>query len=203
MSNRHIVLYHAHPSRSSSVVQLLEELGADYRIEPLRWDSGDHLKPEFLAINPLGKVPTIVHGSAVITEQVAIYLYLADLYAEAGLAPAIGDELRGPYLRWMAIYGSSFEPALVDRALKRDPGGRAMSPYGSFDAVWALLEQQLAAGPWLLGAKFCAVDVLWGNALGWMRKFGLLPDSERIDAYVAQVKARPAAQRALDKQPSA
>ena len=88
--------------------------------------------PEFRAVNPLGKVPTIRHGDAVLTEQVAISIYLADLFPEAGLAPAIGDSLRGPYLRWLVYYAASFEPAVVDKSLKREPVAYLQSPYGAY-----------------------------------------------------------------------
>ena len=85
-------------------------------------NTGTQRQPDYLAINPMGKVPAIKHGDALITEQVAIYLYMADLYPEAGLAPAIGDADRGPYLRWMAYYSACFEPAIYDRSQKREPG---------------------------------------------------------------------------------
>jgi glutathione S-transferase len=106
MNSRQITLYHAARSRSSGAVALLEALGADYRMQVLDLKAGANLAPAYLAINPMGKVPAIVHNGALVTEQVAIYLYLADLYPEAGLAPPIGDALRGPYQRWMAFYGA-------------------------------------------------------------------------------------------------
>ena len=114
-NTRHVTLFHSPNSRSGSALVLLEELGADYELKVLNLKTGEQRQPAYLAVNPMGKVPAIRHGDAVVTEQVAVYLYLADLYPEAGLAPAIGDPLRGPYLRWMAFYGSSFEPALMDR----------------------------------------------------------------------------------------
>lgn len=129
------------------------------------------------------------------TEQVAIYLYLADQFPEAGLAPAIGDPLRGPYLRWLAFYGSSFEPAAVDRALKREPGPAAMSPYGDFDTVIDTVARQLATGPHLLGERFTAADVLWGTALDWMITFNIVPPRPEFTGYVQRFKARPAVVR--------
>jgi glutathione S-transferase len=193
-----ITLYHAAPSRSSGTLTLLEELGLPYEIHRLDFKAGDSHKPEFLAINPLGKVPAIVHDGAVITEQVALTIYLADLAPEAGLAPPVGDPLRGPYLRWIAFYGSSFEPALVDRALKRDAGGQAMSPYGSFEAVVGALDAQLAKGPYLLGERFTAADVLWGGALAWTTGFGLIEKTPVIAAYLGRVLSRPAFARAKE-----
>src|SRR5437899_11128076 len=161
--------------------------------------AGEQRGAEYLAINPMGKVPAIKHGEAVITEQVAVFLYLADLYADAGLAPAIGDPLRGPYLRWMVYYGTCFEPALVDRAQQREPAPPAMSPYGDFDTMLQTLTDQLAKGPYLLGERFTAADVLWGTALTWTTMFGLLPASPRIQAYIDRVNARPAVARVQAK----
>jgi len=191
-----LTLYHAAPSRSSGVLILLDELGADYRIQLLDIQAGDQHKADYLAINPLGKVPAVRHGDAVVTEQVAIYVYLADLHPKARLAPAIGDPLRGPYLRWVAFYGSCFEPALVDRSMKREPAARAISPYADFDTMLGALLAQLEAGPWLLGERFSAADVLWGSALGWTTRFQLLPMAPAIERYLARFDARPAVQRA-------
>src|SRR5579859_88724 len=96
-----ITLFHAPQTRSAGVFTLLEELGAPYELQVLNMKAGEQRRPGYMTINPLGKVPAIRHRGAVVTEQVAIYLYLADLFPEAGLAPAIGDARRGPYLRWM------------------------------------------------------------------------------------------------------
>jgi glutathione S-transferase len=122
---------------------------------------------------------------------VAIFLYLADLFPDAGLAPAIGDPLRGPYLRWMVFYAACYEPGLIDRAVKREPAPVAMSPYGDFDAVMGALLGQLAAGPYLLGETISAADILWGLALRWGTMFGLLPENPLIAAYVARITQRP------------
>ncbi|MCJ2034677.1 glutathione S-transferase family protein [Methylobacterium sp. J-068] len=173
---------------------LLEELGAPHRLSVVDLKGGKARDPAYLALNPLGKVPVLRHGEALVTEQAAIYLYLADLFPKAGLAPAIGDPLRGPYLRWMVFYGSSFEPAVVDRALQREPGPRAMSPYGDFDAVLSTIVEALTPGPYLLGERFTAADVLWGAALGWTTSFKLVPEEPAIVAYLKRVQARPAVQ---------
>ena len=164
---RHVTLYHSPQSRSTAALTLLEELGADYELHVLDQKKGEQRKAEYLAVNPMGKVPAIRHGEAVVTEQVAVFLYLADLYADAGLAPAIGDPLRGPYLRWIVFYGSSFEPAIVDRSMKREPAPPSTSPYGDYDTMLSTLAGQLARGPWILGERFSAADVLWGTALTW------------------------------------
>lgn len=193
-----LVLYHASPSRSSGTLFLLEEAGLPYEIRLLDLKKGETHTPEFLAINPLGKVPTLVHDGAVITEQAAVTIYLGDLAADKGLAPALGAPLRGPYLRWIAFYGASYEPALIDKALKRDPGGQAMSPYGSYEAVIGALNTQLEKGPYLLGEHFTAADALWGSALAWTTAFGLVEKTPAITTYLERVTARPAFKRAKE-----
>ena len=189
MNSRQITLYHAARSRSSGAVALLEALGADYRMQVLDLKAGANLAPAYLAINPMGKVPAIVHNGALVTEQVAIYLYLADLYPEAGLAPPIGDALRGPYLRWMAFYGACFEPAMIDKAMHREPPPRLMSPYNDAETVLQVIEAQLAQGPYLLGETMSAADVLWGNALAWTTAFGLVQPAPATADYIARMSA--------------
>ena len=196
MSTRHVTFFHAPQSRSAGALVLLEELGADYALHVLNLKQGEQRKAEYLRVNPMGKVPAIVHDGALVTEQGAVYAYLADLYPEAGITPAIGDPLRGPYLRWLFYYGSSFEPALIDKSMKRDPAPPSTSPYGDYDTMLKTLGDQLATGPWLLGERFTAADVLWGTALRWTTMFKLVPETPAIAAYVARVAARPAAARA-------
>ena len=193
-----ITLYHSPQTRSTGAMVLVEELGADVDTVVLDMKAGENRAPAFLAVNPLGKVPALLDGDALVTEQVAIFLFLADRFPERGLAPPIGDPLRGPYLRWMAFYGSSFEPACVDRAMKREPGMRAMSPYGDFDAVLQAVKVQLARGPWMLGERFSALDVLWGGALGWMTAFGIVGKTPVIADYVERVADRPASRKLRD-----
>ncbi len=195
IASRKVTFFHSPNTRSTGTRILLEELHADYELHVLDMKAGDQRKPDYLAVNPMGKVPAIRHGDALVTEQAAVFIYLADLYSEAGLAPGIGDPLRGPYLRWMVYYGSCFEPALIDRSQKRDPAPPSTSPYGDYDTMLKTLTDNLARGPWMLGERFSAADVLWGTALGWTTKFGLVPHTPVIDDYVARVAARPAAVR--------
>ncbi len=191
-----LTLFHSPNTRSSGALILLEELGADYQLSVLNMKAGEQRQAAYLAINPMGKVPAVVHKGALIAEQVAVFLYLADLFPGAGLAPAIGDPLRGPYLRWMAFYGSCYEPAVIDRSMKRDPAAPSTSPYGDFDSMFKVLTDQLARGTYLLGEKFLAVDVLWGTALTWTTMFGLAPQTPVTRAYMDRVNARPAVAKA-------
>ena len=187
-----IVFFHAPNTRSSGTRILLEELGAPHELRIVNMKAGEQRKPAFLAVNPMGKVPAILHRGELVTEQVAIFIYLADLFPKAGLAPALDDRLRGPYLRWMAYYGSSFEPAVVDRALKREPGPLNMVPYGDYDTMLRTVTDQLAKGPYLLGERMTAADVLWGTALRWTTMFKLVPEMPVIMDYVKRMTGRPA-----------
>ena len=190
-ADRGITFFHSPRTRSSGTLLLLEELGAPFELKVLDMKAGEQRQPGYLKVNPMGKVPAILHGDALVTEQVAIHLYLADLFPQAGLAPALDDPLRGPYLRWMVFYAACFEPALVDRALQREPGRPSMSPYGDFDTMLGTLVAQLAQGPWLLGERFTAADVLWGTSLTWTTGFKLLPERPEISAYIDRFNARP------------
>jgi glutathione S-transferase len=196
MSKPRVTFFHAPQSRSRGARALLEELGAEYDLHVLDLKAGDSRQPAYLAVNPMGKVPAVRHGDALVTEQPAVFLYLADLYPEAGLAPPIGDPLRGPYLRWMVYYGSCFEPAVVDKSMQREPAPPSVCPYGDYDTMLKTLTDQLEHGPWLLGDTFSAADVLWGMALNWTVMFKLVPELPVIRAYVDRVLARPAMQRA-------
>jgi len=195
-TDRKIIFYHSPQSRSAGTLFLLEELGADYELRTLDLKKNEQRGSDYLGVNPMGKVPAIVHNGALVTEQGAVYAYLADLYADAGITPAIGDPLRGPYLRWLFFYGSSYEPALIDRSMKREPAPPSTSPYGDYDTMLKTLWDQLGDGPYLLGDRFTAADVLWGTALRWTTMFKLVPETPAVKAYIERVTSRPAALRA-------
>ena len=190
-----ITLFHSPNARSSAAMILLEELGAPYELHTLNMKAGEQREAAYLAINPMGKVPAIKHGTTIVTEQVAIFIYLADLFHAAGLAPSITDPQRGSYLRWLVLYGSCFEPAVVDRAMQREPGRPSTMPYGDFETMFGTLVKQLEQGPYFLGKRFSAADILWGSALKLMTQWKLVPDLPVITAYVERVTSRPPFER--------
>lgn len=193
-----VVFFHAPYSRSGITRAMLEELGAPYDLVALNLKAGEQRTPDYLAINPMGKVPAIRHEDVLITEQPAILMYLADLYPEKNLVPSMGDPLRGAYLRWMVFYGSCFEPAMMDFSQKREPVPPMQCGYGDYDSVMQVLAAQLKPGPWLLGERFSAADVLWGGALNYGLMFKLVPDWPVFRDYAQRVQARPAIRRAVE-----
>jgi glutathione S-transferase len=194
-----VTLFHSPNSRSAGALTLLEELGIPYKLHVLNMHVSEQRDPAYLAINPMGKVPAIKHGDVLVTEQVAIFIYLPDAFPQAGLEPPIGDPLRGPYLRWLVYYGSCFEPAVVDKAMKREPAMPRMNPYGDFDTMLKTLLDQLRKGPYILGDRFSAADVLWGTALTWTTSFNLVPSGPEIRDYLARWQARPSFARVKAK----
>jgi glutathione S-transferase len=190
-SSSRITLYYSPQTRATGARVLLEELGAPYDLHVLNMKAGEQRQPDYLAINPLGKVPAIRHGEALVTEQVAVFIYLADLFPQAGLTPALDDPRRGPYLRWIAYYGSSFEPALIDKFMKREAAPVGQSPYADYDTMLSTLESQLDKGPYLLGEKMTAADILWGIAFNWTMMFGIVPRKDVFVDYAERITSRP------------
>lgn len=190
-----ITLHYSPQTRATGTRVLLEELDAPHDLHVLNMKAGEQRQPAYRAINPLGKVPAISHRGAIVTEQVAITIYLADLFPQAGLAPGAHDCRRGPYLRWIAYYGSSFEPALIDKFMNREPAPPAQSPYSDYDTMLGALRAQLEQGPYLLGEQMTAADILWGIALGLTMTFGLVPKDDVFTRYSERITSRPAFQR--------
>jgi len=198
MSN--LTFYHATPSRSSVVLWMLEEIGEPYDLRLLSLTAGENLKPNYLAINPMGKVPALSHNGTVITEVAAICTYLADAFPEKNLAVPIGTPQRGVYLKWLFFGPGCLEPAVVDRAApRRDPPRRAMLGYGDFDTTMDVIAKAVDRGPWLMGEQFTAADVVIGANIRWATFFGLIPERREFVDYAARIAARPAAQRAEAK----
>ena len=193
-----IVFYHNPRSRSQMVHWMLEEAGAPYRVVPIDFEKGENKTPSFLAVNPMGKLPTIEHRGVVVTETAAIIAYVADAFPAADLAPPPGDASRGAYYRWLFFGAGCFEPALLDKMMKRPEVERkAAVGWGSYEDVLATLKKALSNGPYLLGEKFTAADVYVGSELRFAMMFGApsVKGEAVFDDYVARLGARPAAQR--------
>jgi glutathione S-transferase len=194
-----LTLYHASPSRSSIVHWMLEELGEPYKLEVLNLRAGDQRKPAYLAINPMGKVPTLKDGDVVVSEVAAICCYLADAYPKARLAPPIGDKRRGDYLKWLFYGPSCLEPAMIDKALNRPPAPRSTAGWADYDTVIEVLRSAVGAREYLLGEQFTAADIVIGSGLRWGMLFKMFPELPEFVTYVDRLKARPAMQRQLAK----
>jgi glutathione S-transferase len=195
-----LTLYHAAPSRSSVAHWMLEEIGEPYDLKLIKLSEGENLKPEYLAINPMGKVPALKHGDSVITEVAAICTYLADEFPQNKLAIAAGTPRRGVYLKWLFFGPGCLEPAIIDRAAPRkEPARRAMLGYGDFDTTMDVIAKSVAKGPWLMGEQFTAADVVIGSNIRWSMIFKLIPERKEFTDYAARIAARPAAQRAEAK----
>lgn len=195
--NDELVLY-THPmSRGRIVRWMLEEIGAPYRTEVL--DYGSTMKqPAYLALNPMGKVPTLRHGDTVITEAAAICAYLADAFPEAHLAPPPGDRLRGPYYRWLFFGAGPLEAAVTGRALDVEvpEESEKMVGWGRLDLVVDTLDALLSEHPYVLGDRFSAADVYVGSLIGWSMTFGNIDMRPAFERYWARLRVRPAAVQA-------
>src|SRR6185312_7442163 len=163
-----LTLYHASPSRSSIVLWMLEELGQPYDVKLIKLSEGDNLKPGFLAINPMGKVPALAHKGTVITEAAAICTYLADEFPQAKLNVPVGTPASGVYLKWLFFGPGCVEPAMIDRAAPRKEEARSgMLGYGTFDTTMDTVAGAIAKGPWLMGEQFTAPHVIICSTIRW------------------------------------
>ena len=196
-----LTLYHAAPSRSSIVHWILEELGEPYDLHLLSFAKGDNRAPEYLAVNPMGKVPALKYGDTVITEAAAICAYLADEFPQARLNIPVGDPRRGVYLKWLFFGPSCIEPAITDRAFPRkEEPRRAALGYGDIDAVMDVVATGVSGnGPYLMGEQFTAADVIIGSTLRWGMMFKLLPERSELMPYAQRIAERPALQRSETK----
>ena len=190
-------LYWSPRTRSFSALWLMEETGQPYERVLTDIATGAQKTPEYLAINPMGKVPALRHGDVTITEVAAICTYLADAFPDKKLNVPVGDPRRGPYLKWMFFGPGCFEPAVIDRAAPRaEPPRRAMLGYGDFDTTMNVVAKAVEKGPWILGEQFTAADVVIGSQIRWGMMFKLVPERQTFLDYAARIAARPAVQRA-------
>jgi glutathione S-transferase len=191
-----IKLYWSPRSRSFSAIWLLEESGLPYERVLTDISTGAQKAPEYLAINPMGKVPGLQDGDAALGEAAAICAYIADRYPETRLAPDITDPLRARYLQWLFFSPSCIEPAIIQIYTKLEvPPSTAA--WGSATQTFDVLDAALQKGPWILGEKFSAADIMIGSGLNFaVRMFKMLPSRPAFDAYLERIVARPAFQRA-------
>ncbi|HTO52343.1 MAG TPA: glutathione S-transferase family protein [Myxococcota bacterium] len=182
-----LTLYHAPRSRSTRILWLLEELETAYEIRyvDIKRPTGGARDPS--NPHPDGKVPALLHDGRLVTESVAIALYLTDAFPARGIGPTIADARRAEYLTWLAYYAGVMEPMLIERAQKP----------AEAEQVDRRIDATLAKGPYLLGEKFSAADILLASIMQFSRS--LLPASTRLDAFLARVSARPALGRALKR----
>lgn len=190
-----IVLYHHPFSRAAGTLWMLEEVGVDYDLRFVDIIAGEQKQPELLALNPMGKLPTLTDGDLVMTESAAIGLYLADRYAPGRLAPALDDPARGTYLRWSLFAPSVIEPGAMAKmagwAYKEGQAG-----WGGYTAMLAAMESALEGRQFVLGDDFSMADVIFGGTLRYMLTFKLIEPRDSFTAYAERLAERPALQRA-------
>jgi glutathione S-transferase len=192
-----IMFYHNPQSRGRIVHWMLEEANAPYEVKIVDFEKKEHKSDAYLAINPMGKIPAIVHRGAVVTESAAICAYLADVFPAAGLAPALDDPKRGTYLRWLFFGAGCVEPAVIDQLFSRPPPSRPTAMgYGNYDDTINTLEKALTPGPFVLGERFSAADVYLGSAIGWAMAMKAVEPRPVFGAYLGRIGQRPAYQRA-------
>ncbi len=194
-----LVFYTNPMSRGRIVRWMLEEVGRPYRTEILAF--GPEMKGAgFRAVNPMGKVPAIIHGGSVVTEAAAICAYLADAFPEAGLAPPPGDRRRGAYYRWMFFAAGPVEAALSNKAFGFEvpEERRGVIGYGSVVDVVNAREYAVSQSEYIAGDRFTAADVYVGSQIGWGMMFGTLEKRPVLEAYWRRISTRPAAIRARE-----
>jgi glutathione S-transferase len=191
-----IVLYYNPMSRARIAHWMLEEVGAPYRLELLSFEKGEHKKPDFLAVNPMGKLPALVHRNTVVTESGAICTYLADAFPAARLAPGNEEPARGTYLRWIFFGAGCVEPAIMDRMLSRPlPERTGALGYGNYADTLNALEKALTPGPYILGERFSAADIFIGSQIGFGMMTKSLEPRPAFQSYMARLAERPAYKR--------
>ena len=189
-------LYWAPRSRSFTALWLMEETGQPYERVLTDIATGAQRTPEYLAINPMGKVPALADGDATLAEAAAICAYVAERYPEARLAPPLGDPARAKYLYWLFFSPGCIEPAIVQLATKIEMNPVAAG-WGEAQRVFDVLDAAVSKGPWILGDTFSAADIVIGSGLNFaVRMFKMVPPRPSFDAYLDRCAARPAFQRA-------
>lgn len=190
-----IVIYHHPFTRAATTLWMLEEVGVPHELRFVDVMANGQKADDILALNPMGKLPILVDGDAIVTETAAIGLYLADRYAAGRLAPALDDPRRGAYLRWSLFAPSVIEPGAAAKASGGNFNASAVG-WGTWEAMLASMEHALKNGPYLLGESFSMADIIFGGTTRFLLRFKMLEPREAFTAYVERLSARPALQRA-------
>lgn len=199
-----ITLFWCPQTRASRALWMLEELGEPFRVHriDIRVPAAKQ-DPDFAKASPMGKVPAIMdtldNGTVYMADSAAICLYLADRYASGRLAPTLDDAARGRYLYWMTYTPGAIEPAMMEKFTSMEVAP-ASCGWGNYDIMLRVLEDGVRAGPWVMGERFTAADVLLGSSVNFMKQFGLLGESPMLEAYLERCLARPAYQAALARE---
>jgi glutathione S-transferase len=195
-----VIFYHHPYSRARVVHWMLEETGAPYEIKLQDFQRGDLEKPEFLAINPMGRIPTIQHRGVTVTETPAICAYLADAFPKAQLAPPIDSPLRGTYFRWLFFAVACVEPVVMDRKSPRTtPPADLAIGYGPYEETMGVFQKALEPGPFILGNAFSAADVYVASLLDWFLMTKAIETNATFDRYLAACHARKGYQSAMQQ----
>lgn len=190
-----VVVYHHPYTRAATTLWMLEEVGVEHELRYVDVPAGQHKSDEILKLNPMGKLPILIDGDAVVTESAAIGLYLADRYAPGRLAPALDDPRRGTYLRWSLFAPSVIEPGSIAKSSGWTVNAGAAG-WGTYDAMLASMEHALEDGPFLLGETFSMADIIFGATMRFMLRFKMLEARPSFTAYSERLAARPALQKA-------
>ncbi len=188
-TSAHLTLYYTPRSRAFSALWLLEELGEDYRLESFDLATGRHKQADYLALNPMGKVPLVVEGNTPIPEQGAIAIYLSDLYPNAKLSPALGDPKRPAYLRWILFASAIMEPAFSQKLFQWEAPAMRVA-WGSFEQMLDIVTRALSETTWLLGDCFSSADILVGSNLLAGQMLGIVPTEGPLEDYLSRLKKR-------------
>jgi glutathione S-transferase len=193
-----LVFYTNPMSRGRIIRWMLEEVGQPYETKILRWETGDAKAADYLAINPMGKVPAIVHDGVVVTECAAICAYLADVFPDAGLAPPAHSRLRGPYYRWLFFGAGPIEQAVGAKVVNLEPTAeqRISLGFGCLEHVLGAVEGAVKDRTYLVGDAFTAADLYLASHLSWGMNFGTIERRPAFETYAERHLQRPAALRA-------
>ncbi|WP_425408402.1 glutathione S-transferase family protein [Hyphococcus sp.] len=193
------VLYHTPQTRGATTAWMNEELGDVCDIKLIDMKAGAQKSQDYLKINPMGKIPALVHNGVAVTEVAAICAYLADAFPQAGLAPAANEAKRGAYFRWMFFAPSCIEPMMLDKFADIKRENTSSVGYGSEKDVLHAVKIALSDGPFLLGEKFTAADVVFGSTLNFALMFGAIEKIEPFISYTERLTSRPGFKSALEK----